>query len=167
MTQNELQAKIEEEAKLWYALAQDHYKVEMPELKIDFSLRGKVAGQAWTNDFKLRFNMHLAMGNQEHFLKTTVPHEVAHIVADYVYKRRCNHGVYWQSVMNTFNVPASRCHSYDTTGISTGLKKFSYACENCGNKFGVGAKVHGKIQAGAGYRCRCSRTKGILKFIPD
>jgi Uncharacterized protein conserved in bacteria len=37
----------------------------------------------------------------------TLPHEVAHLFADQIYKRHCNHEKEWQEVMNYLHLPVS------------------------------------------------------------
>ena len=68
-----------------------------PELAFD--LRGRTAGLAYYGTPRIRINLSLAERNTEHFLRETVPHEVAHLVSFELYgSRGRGHGAHWKSV---------------------------------------------------------------------
>lgn len=62
----------------------------------------------------LRFNLQLYRENSEDFLKQTVPHEVAHLVAHQLFGDRIQpHGEEWQLIMRgVYELPPHRCHNY-------------------------------------------------------
>lgn len=123
----------------------------MPE--VDFSLRGTTAGQAIPMAWKLRFNLDLAYANRDHFLTHTVPHEVAHLVANSVYGKNCGHGWEWKHIMTAvFKIPAIRCHSYDVSHCrARRTSRFIYRC-GCGT-VRIGPKHHKMIQQRAANGC--------------
>jgi SprT protein len=53
-----------------------------------------------------------------------------------------HHGARWKEVMGVLGVEASRCHSYDTEGISKRKSKYEYKCNNCSAQFLFGPKQH-------------------------
>jgi SprT protein len=116
--------------------ARHFYGLSLPEATIDFSLRGRCAGQARVSkngSTNLRINSQLLVENLEDFLHTTIPHEVAHLVVNWrARKKRLRprpHGPEWQSVMqDCFNLEAKRCHDYQTAPARVVPRPFLYAC---------------------------------------
>lgn len=135
---------------------------DLPDVPIDFSLKGACAGQAVTRRFmgtpvKLRFNLAIAERHPEEFLKRTCPHEVAHLLQ---YKKNPNakpHGREWDffcRLLTGSTMP--RCHTYDVTGIkrTRNVKRFQYVC-NCENRtHKVSTTIHKRIEAGRIYTCK-------------
>lgn len=163
----ELQNKIIEQANTWYQLGCDHFQITPKPLTIKFEKRGRVSGTALSSRNELDFNIILASENEEEFLKQTVPHEIAHLVADQKFKKRCIHGREWKMVMNVFGLEARRCHNYNTSNaVIRKTEKFSYSC-GCGNGYHtVGKKIHGKISNGSRYTCgRCKQV--LVRLVSD
>lgn len=147
MEEQELKNKLIEETNTWYALACDYYGISYKPIEFRFDVSGSVAGWAMGGG-TIAYNLNLAKTNSEEFLKRTVPHEVAHIVCNRKFPTERGHGKFWKMVMGIFQVEARRCHSYDTSGENTGVKKYSYKCSNCGHIINVGKNVHSKLQKG-------------------
>ncbi len=100
--------------------------IDVP-VSFDFSLRGKVAGQASSN-FTLRFNLELAEKNLDTFLKETVPHECAHLAVFYFNGLGCKpHGAEWKSYMRLLGVEPRVTHSMNVTKART-LRTYKYQC---------------------------------------
>ena len=100
---NALQAEVVKLVAEYFRKATIRFGREFPEYTVCFDLGGKTAGTAeWRRqgtfgmvDVKLSFNMILCRDNTEEFLRRTVPHEVAHIVAEFLYGsslKKINHG---------------------------------------------------------------------------
>ena len=83
-----------------YQQAEAFFKQRFARPEISFKLRGQKAGVAHLTENKLRFNLQLYRANQEDFLRQTVPHEVAHMVAHQLFGPRIQpHGEEWQLIM--------------------------------------------------------------------
>ena len=116
--------------------ARAFYGLDLPEATIELTLRGRCAGQARIERggrTLLRFNRQLLVENRDDFLTTTVPHEVAHLVVNWPYRKRRQrprpHGQEWQTVMrDCFGLAPERCHSYQTTPARIVPRPFIYAC---------------------------------------
>lgn len=163
----ELQNKIIEQANTWYQLGCEHFGITPKPLTINFDKRGRVAGTALSSKNELNFNIILASENEDEFINQTVPHEVAHLVADQKFKKRCMHGKEWKFIMNTFGLEAKRCHNYNTSNsVGRQVEKFSYSC-GCGNGIHkVGKKIHGKISSGSKYTCvKCKKV--LFRLVSD
>jgi len=118
---------------------------------------------------KVFLNLELFTKNESHFKSQTIPHEVAHIFADYLNDSRgvveTAHGQTWKRIMQQiFQLTPIRCHSYDTTGIGRTRKLFRYIC-SC-RKIDVGAHRHKKMSLGAKYHCtKCKKTLVFLSEL--
>lgn len=102
-----------------YIKAEQYYNKKFARPSIDLTLKGTTAGYAKYPNI-LQFNLELYNRNKEHYLKQTVPHEIAHLLSVelYGYTKGKGHGVYWKSVMiNCFNLEPLRCHSYDVSEV--------------------------------------------------
>jgi SprT protein len=131
--------------------------------------RSRVAGYVIpTKSNKVYLNRDLLLKNEENFLSTIIPHEVAHLFADRMNEKNENtegpHGNAWKFVMQkVFNLEPIRCHNMDTNGIGKRVPKYRYIC-SC-QKIDVGPKVHKKICHGAKYNCK--KCKKSLVFLND
>jgi SprT protein len=145
------------------------YGVDLPEATIDFSLRGRCAGQARvTRDGRtgLRFNRQLLAENRADFLKNTIPHEVAHLLVVWQARNKRQrprpHGLEWQAVMHDcFGLEASRCHRYRTTPARIVPRPFLYSCA-CREHHLTGI-MHNRISRT--YQVLCKSCKTPIRFI--
>lgn len=121
----ELQTKVEKKLLEAAAIAKEHYKMdfELPEIRWD--VKNTDGGRANYSQWLVRFNLILCVENEEKFLSTTVPHELAHLITYRVFFKKLQaegkklrpHGTQWKEVMGVLNTPAKTCHSYDCTSI--------------------------------------------------
>ncbi|MCP4995426.1 MAG: hypothetical protein GY934_16860 [Gammaproteobacteria bacterium] len=137
------------------------YKVKLPEIQIDFDLRGQSAGQVRLQPGVppiIRYNLVLLQENPELFLKRTIPHEVAHVAARTIHGPRIKpHGKEWQSIMVFLGADASRCHSFETTHLrARKLQTFLYRCD-C-REHQLTSIRHNRVKAGQQYLCSSCRT---------
>lgn len=135
--------------------ANQHYGTALPYPTLRFDLRGMTAGQAYSGRNLIRLNPLLLHENGEAFLQQTVPHEVAHLVADKLFGPGIRpHGREWQSVMAVLDASSERCHRFDTSRAAAyRQRRFSYAC-GCTRLHELSATRHNRIQRGAAYLCR-------------
>ena len=117
---NDILKRAEEAVRQAEAKARRYYDLRLPEATIDFSLRGRCAGQARVDgkgETQLRLNYQLLAENLEVFVKQTIPHEVAHLVVNWHRRKKRRrprpHGPEWQRVMtDCFGLAPDRCHAY-------------------------------------------------------
>ncbi len=141
-------------------LEQAQCAFSLPPLRpeIRFDLTGKSAGIVVFGPGSrcvIRYNAALLSRYGQDFIDETVPHEVAHIVARRRYGQRIRpHGKEWQQVMAFFQVPARRCHRFDTTQTSRRqMRYYDYRCA-C-REHRVSAVRHNRITSGTmTYQCR-------------
>lgn len=149
--------------------ARNFYSIKLPDALIDFSLRGRCAGQARVNcngETCLRINQQLLAENLDDFLRNTIPHEVAHLVVNWQARQKDPrprpHGPEWQAVMQCcFNLEAKRCHRYQTTPARIVPRPFLYRC-NCRQHL-LTSIMHNRISRSYQALCKACRTQ--LKFV--
>lgn len=82
--------------KIWPKALKD---VKPPEVKINARLK-TTAGRAWSGKHMVEFSAELMWEHTEHFIKDTIPHEVAHIVTDLRFpNEKTHHGQPWRDTM--------------------------------------------------------------------
>lgn len=161
MFETALQKEVERLTRQLLNSAGDHYGKNPGKVEIKFDLTGKAAGMALFPHRAtsiIRFNALLLIENREDFLKRTVPHEVAHVIARNIFGKKIKpHGVEWKQVMKLFGAEASRCHSYDVSrSTRRTLKRFSYHCECRTHE--LSSIRHNRVLQGQRYHCvKCSR----------
>lgn len=173
MHKNLCQAELQEKALAAVRRAERRarvfYAIELPEASLDFSLRGRCAGQAIvekTGTTQLRINLQLLRENLDDYLSQTVPHEVSHLAVNWQARNKRlkprPHGTEWQAVMrNCFDLEAKRCHSYQTTPARVVPRPFLYAC-SCREHL-LTSIMHNKI--GLSYQALCKACRTPLQFI--
>lgn len=145
------------------------YGIKLPDAVVDFSLRGRCAGQAKINrsgETSLRINQQLLKENFEDFMINTIPHEVAHLVVNWQSRnnrqRPRPHGPEWQAVMqDCFNLEPRRCHDYQTSPARIVPRAFLYSC-SC-REHHLTSIMHNKISRSYQALCKVCRTP--LKFV--
>lgn len=123
----ELRSEVEKKILEGLNIARAHYKrpdLEMPEIRWD--VKNTDGGRANHVGNYVRFNLILCVENKEHFLNTTVPHELAHCIAGTLFyakvlkdtgKSMRPHGKEWKEVMGVLQTPPAVKHTYDCTSI--------------------------------------------------
>jgi len=145
-----------------YQQAEAFFKRRFIRPEVSFKLRGQKAGVAHLQDNLLRFNPQLYGENREHFLKQTVAHEVAHLIAHQMFGPKIQpHGEEWQLIMRgVYELPPDRCHSYAIKRRQT--TRYLYRCQCPDNAFPFSAQRHALISKGRRYFCR--RCRATLVF---
>ena len=149
--------------------ARRHYGIRLPAATIDYSLRGRCAGQARVaanGETLIRLNRKLLHENLADFLAQTIPHEVAHLVVTWQTRNRRHrprpHGPEWQAVMrDCFGLEPARCHDYATTPARVVPRDYLYRCA-C-REHRLTRIMHNKILRRA--RVWCKSCKRPLTFL--
>ena len=161
--------ELTEATKFWVDKANSIYGIQLPYPRVRMTLRGAVAGRAFYRG-EINYNTLIYIQNKEIFLQSTVPHEVAHLVASYLAKgnwlKLKPHGKEWKNVMMAFGVTnITRCHSYDVSQIKRHKapldRPFVYTC-GCRNFYFTSIK-HRRMLNGQNRFClACHKS---LKFV--
>ena len=165
----ELRQQVETAVRQAEKRARDFYRLELPDATIDFSLRGRCAGQARVDrhgETSLRINQKLLAENLEDFLSETIPHEVALLVVNWQARNKNQrprpHGPEWQAVMQScYNLLPKRCHSYQTTLARVVPRPFLYNC-NC-REHRLTSIMHNRISRS--YQALCKACKTPIRFV--
>ena len=125
---------------------------------IRFDLTGRAAGMYRVSRRRqeIRYNPYIFGKYFNDNLANTVPHEVAHYLADELFGARNirPHGTEWQAIMCKLGVePAVTCQ-YDLSGIpQRRQRRFDYSC-GC-TTYAISTVRHNRVQRGLGkYVCR-------------
>jgi len=149
---NELLAYVER----CYRLAEEQLGRPFPRPTVTLDLRGQRAGVAYLNRNLLRFNAQMYRDHGDEFLRETVPHEVAHLLAHVLHGSRIRpHGPEWQRLMTgLFKLPPKRCHDYPVVAARRRTSYF-YKCA-CPVPVPFTAQRHAWVTKGRQYQClRC------------
>jgi SprT protein len=119
------QEKIREETLRWYSLGIQLFPQQEKPVEITFNVGGSDGGHAFwgknSSYFRIDYNWGLAQENFEHFVSQTVPHEVAHLIANEFFKEfwpdGVSHSDLWKFVMMKFGKSPDRCHSYNVENV--------------------------------------------------
>jgi SprT protein len=148
-----------------YQQAEIFFKQPFVRPEVSFKLRGQKAGVAHLTENKLRFNPQLYRENRDDFLKQTVPHEVAHLIAHQLFGLKIQpHGEEWQLIMRgVYELPPNRCHSYDVKRRT--VNRYIYRCSCPEGEFPFSAQRHSLVSKGRRYYCR--NCKVTLSFTGE
>lgn len=150
--------QLESRVEACFQQAEDFFKRRFKRPQVSLKLRGQKAGVAHLHENLLRFNLQLYRENREDFLRQTVAHEVAHLVAHQLFGDSIQpHGEEWQLIMRgVYELPPNRCHTYEIQ--RRGGTRYIYRCP-CTSEFPFTAQRHGLVRKGRRYLCRrCRQT---------
>jgi SprT protein len=151
--------QVVEATHAWIARAAELGGRRMPSVSIRFDLRGRSFGQyrRTARGREIRFNPWAFAADFDHHLAQTVPHEVAHLAVDVMYRRRVRpHGAEWRAMMQAFGVAATV--TCDRPLGDTPLRRqsrYAYGC-SCRRHL-LSATRHNRARRGAVYYCRQCR----------
>lgn len=137
--------------------------ITQPQVRCD--LRGRTAGLTIyprKHDHHeptiIRLNAELLERHPREMLEQTIPHEVAHVVANHLYGPRIRpHGPEWRSIMQAFGVTPDVRHNMHAEPTRR-LRRHHYLC-GCPDGVELTAIRHNRAQRGTVYRCRrCGET---------
>ncbi len=163
----------------------NHPDLDITFPTVTYKTKGMTAGKAFHGENRIDINPQLFVENVEDFLTRTVPHEVAHLVAESINRARfggahwrgykkVGHGPLWKQIMVEFGCEPSRCHNYDVSNVrrKTSKKSFEWWCR-CGQvSFTLGPKRHAKMLASGGTQywllghSKCGGSTSIDTIMP-
>jgi SprT protein len=173
LNENDLKTAIAAKARELVLLACSKYSIPTKPLDLRLDMTGGRGGSAGYNPdskrFYLRFNLELALKNQDEFLNQVIGHEVSHIIdfwkhgnfsrPDWWRDIEFSHGRNWQVIMITcFSLVPDRCHSMDTSQTSSKMaRNFIYSC-NC-REHRLTSILHKRVMAGQHRICSSCRSR--------
>ncbi len=98
----------------------------------------------------------------KHFLKQTVAHEVAHLIAHQLFGDRIQpHGEEWQLIMRgVYELPPDRCHTYDVQRRQR--DPLHLQMPMCRQRLPFSSQRHSLVRLGRRYLCRrCRQNSGL------
>lgn len=156
-------AQVIAKVKLLTEKAEKMFDIKLPQLAIQFDLRGRAAGMACREHcageyyYSVRFNVDMLTNDAwDHVYNNTVPHELAHIVCMAYPKFGRNHDSGWKRVCAMLGGNAQRCHSEQVTYAKG--KTYAYKA-TCGTVVNMSQVRHNKIQKGASFTLRSTGGK--------
>lgn len=137
-----------------------HYKIYwmVDQIRIIWNERMKTtAGRAHYQNRKIELNPSIWDRMDANERRNTAAHEAAHVVCTALHPRASTHGPEWKKIMWDIGHEPSRCHTTDTTGLST--KAYPWYCP-CGKHLVTARKLERMKKAAAGgsiFHCRKCR----------
>lgn len=117
--------------------------------RIGYRLRSTTAGTANYPNWSLEFNPIFLKDNKDEYIRHTVGHETAHLVAMQKWGiSKYPHGREWQLVMKMFGLKPDVDHRYDVSKILV-LNKWKCNCQ----VHEVSKRVDASLSAGGVYNC--------------
>jgi SprT protein len=143
-----------------YQKFETHYQRNFVRPVINFDLKGNRSGAAYFYSNLIRLNANLLLDYKKEFIQRTPGHEVAHLVARFVYGAAIkSHGPEWQFAMRVIEQKPERCHSFV---VKT---KNIYHC-NCEQIHYVSTRMHNQSLRGhITMTCRVCKNKLIWEKI--
>jgi len=151
------QARVVTATHQYIELAGKIFGRHFARIPINFGLTGRAAGMYHVHGTSryIRYNPYLFAKYFDDNLRQTIPHEVAHYIADTLYgiKNIRPHGREWKTIMGQFGAEASIHCDYDLHGIPQRQhRRFVYRC-NC-RHHEITTRRHNMILRGERrYRC--------------
>lgn len=156
-------AQVIAKVKLLTEKAEKMFGIKLPQLAVQFDLRGRAAGMACREHcageyyYSVRFNVDMLTNDAwDHVYNNTVPHELAHIVCMAYPKFGRNHDSGWKRVCAMLGGNAQRCHSEQVTYAKG--KTYAYKA-TCGTVVNMSQVRHRRIQQGASFTLRATGGK--------
>ncbi|SDT94006.1 SprT protein [Pseudomonas pohangensis] len=151
--------QIQKRVETCYQQAERFFQRTFSRPEVSLQLRGQKAGVAHLQENKLRFNPQLYRENQDDFLRQTVAHEVAHLIAHSMFGSRIRpHGAEWQQIMRgVYQLPPLRCHNYAVQRRA--VTRYIYRCQCLDGEFPFTSRRHAMVKRGQRYQCRRCNTQ--------
>lgn len=114
--------------------AAHHFGRSFAQVPVVFDLKGKAAGmyRVQNGEHLIRYNPYIFARYFDDNLSQTVPHEVAHYIADMIYGFRNirPHGPEWKDIMRLFGAEPRASCSYDLAGLPLrNYTVYNYRCQ--------------------------------------
>ena len=163
----EIHRRVEEKVIQIVNKINEKYNIGMAVPGIFYDVHSTNGGLAKYTSMSVHFNPKLMQEDFEHYLKTTVPHEVCHIGVWKKYQHEKKkvfpkaHGSEWKLMMWVVGAPPRRTHEYDVEEVKRNTAQYEYICR-CKDPITVGPRIHANIRDGL-KKYTCKKCGAILK----
>lgn len=178
MSDNELKKQVRYKVMECLTLADEHFDFDefsenVVNVEVLFNLRGDTVGVFQFGkrkrygkvieifNYKLRFNLAYMRLDINEYLKNTVPHEVAHLVALHIDMNSKPHGELWKEICITLGGNGKRLNNYFSVDT---IYKDKVKCTGCGLVLPVSKRMYNSIASGRSIY-RDKKCKSILIAI--
>ena len=146
--------------------ASDLFERNFAQIPVLFDLHGRTAGmyRVRNGERVIRYNPFIFARYFDDNLAQTVPHEVAHYIADIVYGFRNirPHGEEWKNIMRFFGADTRATSQYDLEGLpQRKFHQFRYRCR-C-QLHNLTSRRHNRVERNQ-VRYFCKQCGGRLKY---
>lgn len=133
---------------------------------------GRCAGKAYLNEQIIVLDNFILENSRADTVNDTLPHEIAHLVADIIYGRNiAPHGVEWRNCCEFIGHPHGRRANAFHAEVHKPLRntrKFNYICGTCEKSLKVGLNIHRKIFAKQIRICpACRAVISAVNFVSE
>lgn len=161
------QKLVVEQTALRIRQASELFGRKFAEIPVLFDLQGRAAGmyRVRNGERVIRYNPFIFTRYFEDNLAQTVPHEVAHYIADVVYGFRNirPHGQEWKNIMRFFGADTRATSQYDLDGLpQRKFRRFRYRCQ-C-QQHDLTSRRHNRAERNQ-VRYFCKQCGGCLKYV--
>ena len=130
---NEIQNRCEKTAKKFWNKALGLYPklagYKMPSVVINSRLR-TTAGYSYSGkENRIEFNPHLYLRHEDIFHLDTIPHELAHNIADRLFKSKGHDEAWHNTFFDLTGYLAERTHSMNVKHLEIKQKTYEYKCD--------------------------------------
>lgn len=164
---SEINKRVEEKVRATVDKINNHYHIDMKMPTIHYDVHSTIGGLAKYATMSVHFNPILMQEDLEHYLSTTVPHEVCHIGVYKKYQHEKKtvapkaHGSEWKLMMWVVGAPARRTHEYDVEQVKRKSAVYEYKCA-CKEPLTIGSRIHHNIKNKIKIYS-CKKCKTVLK----
>ena len=137
----------------------------VPEVSLDYGLKGHVGGRANYLKEEIQINYYLLDKYEDDYIEQTIGHEYAHLVAWKYFGRAVigkPHGRHWKAIMRSLGLEPKRCHNYETKAARR-TRTHSCECSRCGKRFELSTIRFNRILRGTRYLC--PKCKGRIEPV--
>lgn len=155
------QQQVLAETHAYIQQAGDYFQRVFKPIPVHFNLKGRIAGmyKVHFTERQIRYNPYLFAKYFTHNMQNTIPHEVAHYIADELYglNRIHAHGKEWKAIMKLLGAEPKATFNFDLQGIpQRKQRRFPYRCR-C-RAYELTTRRHNLITSGQrAYYCRACR----------
>ncbi|MCV6605954.1 MAG: SprT-like domain-containing protein [Porticoccaceae bacterium] len=154
------QHQVINETRRYIQLANRELGCRIEDVAVLFDLKGQAAGmyrmvgRGRSLQRSIRYNPWLFAKYWDENFTTTIPHEVAHYVAEQLFGRVQPHGPEWKNLMNLFGADSARTCQFDMTGIpGRTVKTVTYCCQCRRHQLSL-IRHNRVVKRGARYLCK-------------
>ena len=132
--------------------------VNLEDVHVDFEHIGTCAGMAYWTSGRIRINVDLLEGDTlDEMARQTLPHELAHVIANRLEGVKSGHGTTWKHVMRMFGLKPTRTHDMEVEHLRRRTRTAECRCD-CKTWELTARRVNAMNRGTKRYRCPSCHT---------